>query len=103
MVTNTNNTFYLHLCDDPVKVDIQLSNGITIQSAEDDEHLYPGMWFKNTASITEQMKFNLNQRACNIAKYHDWLDVNLLTPIYIKLHVLDSCMFLAYLYGCECW
>ena len=43
MVTNTDKTFYLHLCDEPVKVDIQLSNGITIQSAENDEHLYLGM------------------------------------------------------------
>ena len=61
------------------------------------------MWFKNTASITEQMRFNLNHRAYNIAKYYDWLEVNLMTPIYIKLRVLDSCMFLAYLYGSECW
>ena len=26
-----------------------------------------------------------------------------MTPINIKIQVLDSCMFAAYLYGCECW
>ena len=29
--------------------------------------------------------------------------MNEMTPINIKLQVLDSCMFAAYLYGCECW
>ena len=27
----------------------------------------------------------------------------MMTPISIKLTVLDACMFAAYLYGCECW
>ena len=79
MITNTDKTFYLHLCDEPFKVDTQLSNGITIQSAENNKHLYLGMWFKKTASITEQMIFNLNHRAYIIAKHYDWLDVNLMT------------------------
>ena len=26
-----------------------------------------------------------------------------MTPIHFKLSVFDSYMFLAYLYGCECW
>ena len=103
MVTNTDKTFYLHLCDEPVTDDIELSCGITIQSAPNNEHLYLGMWFKTAASITEQIKCNFNHRAYNIKKYYEWLDVNLMTPIITKLQVLDACMFMAYLYGCECW
>ena len=26
-----------------------------------------------------------------------------MTPVNIKICVLDACMFAAYLYGCECW
>ena len=103
MVTNTDKTFYLHLCDEQVTDDIELSCGITIQSAPNNEHLYLGMWFKTAASITEQIKCNFNHRAYNIKKYYEWLDVNLMTPIITKLQVLDACMFMAYLYGCECW
>ena len=35
--------------------------------------------------------------------FTDWLHINEMTPINIKIQVLDSCMFAAYLYGCECW
>ena len=61
------------------------------------------MCFKASNGITEQMKCNLTHRAYNIKKYYDWLDINVMTPINIKLRVLDACMFSAYLYGCECW
>ena len=53
MVTNTDKTFYLHLCDKPITDNIQLSCETNIKSALNDEHLYLGMWFKTTASITE--------------------------------------------------
>ena len=103
MVTNTDKTFYLHLCDEPITDDIELNNGTIIHSAPNNEHLYLGMWFKTSAFITEQMKNNLNHRAFHIKKYYDWLNVNLMTPIIVKLWVLYSCMFAAYLHGCECW
>ena len=103
MVTNMTKTFYLHLCDDPFTEAIKLYNGNIINAAENNEHVYLGMWFKTSADITEQMKCNLDHRAFNIKKFYDWLDVNLMTPINIKLCVMDACMFAAYLYGCECW
>ena len=61
------------------------------------------MWFVASACITAQMLCNLDHRNYNIKKFYDWLDVNFMTPISIKLCVLDACMFAAYLYGCECW
>ena len=103
MVSNMTKTFYLHLCDDPFTEAIKLYNGNVIKAAENNEHVYLGMWFKTTADITEQMICNLDHRGFNIKKFYDWLDVNLITPINIKLVVMDACMFAAYLYGCECW
>ena len=103
MVTNMTKTFYLHLCDDPFTEAINLYNGKVIKAAENNLHIYLGMWFKTTADITEQMKCNLDHRGFNIKKFYDWLDVNAMTPIIIKLCVMDACMFAAYLYGCECW
>ena len=38
MVTNTDKTFYLHLCDKPITDNIQLSCGTNIKSALNDEH-----------------------------------------------------------------
>ena len=96
-------TFYLHLCDDPFTEAIKLYNGNIIKAADNNEHIYLGMWFKTSADITEQMKCNLDHRAFNIKMFYDWLDVNVMTPINIKLCVMDACMFAAYLYGCECW
>ena len=84
MVTNLLKTFYLHLSNDPYKDVIELINGCTIKFAENDEHLYLGMWFTASACITAQMKCNLNHRAYNIKKFYDWLDVNQMTPIIIN-------------------
>ena len=103
MVTNTIKTYYLHLCDEPWTEDLQLPNGTIIKPAKNNEHLCLGMWFVASGSITMQMMCNLNHREFNIKKFYDWLEVNLMTPINIKLWVLDACMFAAYLYGCECW
>ena len=103
MITNTDKTFYLHLCDTPVKDDMLLSNGSTIYSAVNDEHLYLGMWFIASAEIVQQILCNFRHRSFNIQKFCEWLDINEMTPVNIKICVLDSCMFAAYLYGCECW
>ena len=103
MVTNTDKTFYLHLSDDPIREDMLLSNGYTISAALNDEHLYLGMWFMASCEIIQQVLCNFRHRTYNIKKFCDWLEVNTMTPINIKICVLDCCMFAAYLYGCECW
>ena len=103
MVTNTDKMFYLHLCNDPVRDDMKLANGCTISSAVNDEHLYLGMWFMASSEIWEQILCNFRHRSFNVKKFCEWLDINTMTPVNIKIHVLDACMFAAYLYGCECW
>ena len=103
MITNIDKTFYLHLAENPTTEPIHLCNNRKISSAENNEHLYLGMWFTTTNDIHLHVKNNLKHRAYNIQKFFNWLEINELTPIKIKLQVLDSCMFAAYLYGSECW
>ena len=103
MVTNFGKTFYLHLSDEPIRQPICLPNNRIILPADKDEHLYLGMWFTISNLITQQVKCNLSHRAYNVVKFYSWVDVNEMTPINIKTQGLDSCMFAAYLYGCECW
>ena len=45
----------------------------------------------------------MRAKMCNEAKYYAWLKINENTPIEVKVHVLDMCMFNALLYGCEAW
>ena len=61
------------------------------------------MWFMASSEIWQQILCNFRHRSFNIKKFCEWLDINNLTPINIKIFVLDACMFAAYLYGCECW
>ena len=98
MVTNMTKTFYLHLSDDPFTEAIKLYNGNIIKAADNNEHIYLGMWFKTSADITEQMKCNLDHRAFNIKMFYDWLDVNVMTPI--KLCVKHQIMCDGRLYVC---
>ena len=53
--------------------------------------------------ITEIIIANLKHRAFSIKKFYDWIEINENTPIKVKLQVLDTCMFPAYLYGAETW
>ena len=103
MVTNVAKTFYLHLHDNPIREELALKNGYKISPAKNDEHLYLGMWFLASSDLTLHTLCNLSHRAFNINMFTDWLHINEMTPINIKIQVLDSCMFAAYLYGCECW
>ena len=103
MKTNIDKTFYLHLFDNPTREDLVLSNGYTIKFAVNDEHLYLGMWFIASVDVLKQIICNLSKRAYNTKLFTDWLDINQLTPINIKIEVLYMCMFAAYLYGAECW
>ena len=61
------------------------------------------MWLTTSNDTMQHIKCNLKHRAFNIVKFYAWPDINENTPIQIKIQVLDSCMFAAYLYGCECW
>ena len=39
----------------------------------------------------------------HVSKFYDWVHINEATPINVKLDVLYTCMFNAYLYGVEAW
>ena len=103
MITNLEKTFYLNLSTEPITEPVYISNNRIVNPAENNEHLYLGMWFTTSNSITKQISCNISHRAFNVVKFYQWLEVNEMTPINIKIQVLDSCMFAAYLYGCECW
>ena len=103
MLTNLEKTFFLDLCKNPDTDPIRVSESQSIQYAENNSHPYLGMGIVSSNEIVDHIKYNLSQRKYNIKKYYDWLEINESTPIRIKLQVLDCCMMLAYLYGCECW
>ena len=104
MVTNIGKTYFLHLSDNNTDVEpIILEDGVIIKSAPNNEHTYLGMKFIASNNIVSHIKKNFNDRAFNIAKYYDWLDINELTPVKIKVQVLYTCMFSSYLYGAEAW
>ena len=103
IVTNIEKKFYLNLSKHPIRFPIYLPDNQTIQHADNDEHLYLGMWLTTSNDTMQHIKCNLKHRAFNIVKFYAWLDINEDTPIQIKIQVLDSCMFAACLYGGECW
>ena len=86
MVTNLNKSFYLHLSSNPIIHPVNLPNDRVILSAENNEHLYLGMWFTTSNDSTYQMKCNLSHRVFNIVKFYNWLEINEMTPINIKIH-----------------
>ena len=61
------------------------------------------MKFIPTNDINKIIDLNLNERIRNICKFYSWLEVNVETPIEIKLLVLDNCIFSSILYAVETW
>ena len=92
MVANLEKTFYLELCKNTENVPLVID---TIHHAKDEKYIYLQ---NNIAEIIEE---NLKHRSFHIKKYFDWVEIN--EHITIKLQVLDSRMFSAYLHGAEIW
>ena len=44
-----------------------------------------------------------NNRNFNVKTFHDWMDVNIENPFFVKIKVLYSRVFAAITYGCEAW
>ena len=61
------------------------------------------MKFVASNNIVKHIEKNLQSRMYHVTKFYDWLAVNEDTPIKVKLQVLDTCLFSAYLYGVETW
>ena len=103
-VPNVKKTFYCNFNAEPVKEPIFIDNSNLIHSVDYKKgHKYLGMLFFPTNDISEIVLQNINKRMANVSKYYAWLGLNDETPIYIKLLVLDQCMFTALLYGIETW
>ena len=103
-VANIKKTFYCHFSNNPITEPMHIDDETIISSVDQQKgHPYLGMSFFPTNSIEEIVKFNVNKRMWHVAKFYGWLEVNENTPIESKLHVLDQCVFGAYLYASECW
>ena len=76
----------------------------SIDSVDENKgYSYPGMTFIPTNDMRKTIEKNVNKKMFNFSKFYGWLDVNQVTPIEMKLRVLDNCMFSALLYGSETW
>ena len=83
---------------------IQITKDISIQSIDTKQgYNWLGLWLTPTLDISEIVEFNLHKKSSNIAKFYAWLELNIDTPIIIKIKVLYSCLFASLLYGCEAW
>ena len=103
MFPNVDKTYFLHLADVPDTEPIILDESSSINSAINNEYVYLGMKFIASDSIVKHIKKNLADRMFHVNKFYDWLHVNESTPIIVKIQVLYTCMFNAYLYGSETW
>ena len=103
MFANVDKTFFLHCSDNPDHEPIVISDEVTIYPSQDDEYVYLGVLFIASCLLVLHIQANLKRRKYHIAKYYQWLAVNEFTPVKIKIHVLYSCMFNAYLYAVETW
>ena len=61
------------------------------------------MTFIPTNDMRKIIENNVNKKMFNVSKFYGWLEINQVTPIEMKLRVLDNCMFSALLYGSETW
>ena len=84
MITNLMKTFFLHLSKEPLLQPIEISATHYIHHAENNRHLYLGMWITSSNDIVDHIKCNLFQRKFHIVKYYDWLAVNEMIPINLS-------------------
>ena len=103
MFANVDKTVYLHLDENPCKEPLQIDEDTIINAAENDEYPYLGMLIIASSDIIKHIERNLQHRAFHEITFLDWHGVNEWTPIRIKIQVMYTCMFSAYLYGAEAW
>ena len=103
-VANVKKTVYANFGENPRITPLVIDENITLTSIDPvNGYKYIGLSVYPTNDVTEIIKRNVNKRMVNFAKFHGWLSVNELTPIEMKLVVLDSCVFGAVLSTSECW
>ena len=101
---NHTKTMYMHMSKFPRTQPIKCRDGTIINSLKYGNSIpYLGMHMTHTSKLEEIIKFNINKRMFDVAKYKSWLEVNKNTPFSVKLQVLDNCVLSAILYGSEVW
>ena len=104
LVPNIKKTFYCNFNENSVIEPMFIDNNDMIQSVDSTKgHKYLGMLFFPTNDLNDIILKNINQRMVSISKYYAWPVVNEVTPVDIKLLVLDQCMFTSLLYRIETW
>ena len=95
---------YGNFSSNPRLTPLVIDDDVILQSIDPVKgYKYIGLVVFPTNCIEEIIERNVNMRLGNFAKFHAWLAVNELTPIEVKLLVLDSCVLGAVLYSVECW
>ena len=103
-VANIKKTVYGNFSPNPRLTPLEIDNGLTLNSIDPVKgYKYIGLLVFPTNDISEIIKRNVNKRLGNFAKFHAWLAVNELTPVEVKLLVLDSAVLGAVLNSSECW
>ena len=65
---------------------------------------YLGMKFSDTGKIKEDIDINIGSKRPNITiKFTNFCRKNFLSPLFVKLRVLNSCVTSSLLYGSEVW
>ena len=87
--------------DDDLKCDLVLDSGKIVYSSE---YVYLGAVISDTGSIKYDIDRYVNNKRPNVTiKYNNFLRMNFLAPLLIKLKVLDVCVTSSLTYGCETW
>ena len=103
-VANIKKTVYGNFAENPRLTPLEIDDNITLNSIDADKgYKYIGLFVFPTNDIHEIIIRNVIKRLGHFAKFHAWLAVNELTPVEIKLLVLDGCVLGAVLYSSECW
>ena len=103
-IPNLGKTFFCHFSNIPTLNPIQINLDTSISSVDIEKgHKYLSMKFLPTNDIHKIIDINLNERISNVCKFYAWLEVNVGTPIEIKLLVLDNCIFSSILHAVETW
>ena len=103
-IANIKKTVFGHFASNPKLTPLEIDDDIVLNSIDPVKgYKYIGLLLFPTNDITDIIQRNVNKRMGNFAKFHAWLAVNELTPIEMKLVVLDSCVLGALLSSSECW
>ena len=103
LYVNYDKTCYMNISKDTRSDPLPVCGFPDVMPAKDNQSVYLGMLIIQSMDIVDHITANLKRRQFNVKKIHDWLDVNIDTPIAVKLNTMYGGMFAAIIYGCEAW